>query len=67
MPLLLDHPQAYGSFGEVKEAIQAATLWNYIYTPAGVNCHSRTRPQHAVCGHSMSSVTTADTVQLRAE
>lgn len=25
----------YGSLAEVKEAVQAATMWNYIYTPAG--------------------------------
>jgi hypothetical protein len=24
----------YGEYAEVKEAIQAATMWNYIYTPA---------------------------------
>ena len=25
---------AYGEQAEVKEALQAATIWNYIYTPA---------------------------------
>jgi len=25
---------SYGNYSEVKEALQAATMWNYIYTPA---------------------------------
>jgi hypothetical protein len=30
----LDRYKAYGEFADVKEAVQAATLWNYIYHPA---------------------------------
>ena len=26
--------KSYGQYSEVKEALQAATMWNYIYTPA---------------------------------
>jgi hypothetical protein len=29
-----DSYKKYGEYAEVKEAIQAATMWNYIYTPA---------------------------------
>ena len=30
----LDRYKAYGDLADVKEAVQAATLWNYIYHPA---------------------------------
>ena len=30
----LDRYEAYGDLADVKEAVQAATLWNYIYHPA---------------------------------
>ena len=26
--------EKYGALADVKEAVQAATMWNYIYTPA---------------------------------
>ena len=30
----LDRYKQYGALADVKEAVQAATLWNYIYHPA---------------------------------
>ena len=51
----------YGEFADVKEAVQAATMWNYIYTPAEYahialpQHHARTTLVLALVHHSTTS------------